>query len=277
MTLAFFDFDGTIADTFTRCPRGAGVEEAYRIAVGTIFTDHGLGYYNDNGGLRNRAPGEVVLELLNYFGPRGQDLMKERIAGMNDILTKRRDELNQLGVYKFTGRVTSRNVGKVATELLVTLKLGVLMGQIGNELGGGFVWPKPIKSFTEFWHQVRTDESIKTVVVSSGHRAFIDKFFQTYKLPPPHAMVTDDETRHLNPPVHKPDEHIVRLGIEALQVDPVVHDRFLFGDDPNKDGELARRSGCEFVLIDPSNKHPNHPNRVANWRCVLEGATGFSF
>ncbi|HEY1085519.1 MAG TPA: hypothetical protein VGE34_02205 [Candidatus Saccharimonadales bacterium] len=65
-SLVGLDFDGTIADTFTQPKNGFGVEAAYHVAIARVFKPSALESYKASGGLRNRAPIEVVRQLARY-------------------------------------------------------------------------------------------------------------------------------------------------------------------------------------------------------------------
>ena len=57
------DFDGCVAQTFKPSPNNIDVESAYLTAVDVVFGPTGLGQYQREGGLRNRAPTEIVGQL----------------------------------------------------------------------------------------------------------------------------------------------------------------------------------------------------------------------
>ena len=61
--LFVLDFDGNLANTFAPSPNGIGVHKAYETAVFKLFGQSGLNKYLETGGLKNRAPGEVVEQL----------------------------------------------------------------------------------------------------------------------------------------------------------------------------------------------------------------------
>ena len=58
------DFDGTVSNTFAESPNGINVDMAYEYAIKKFFGEEGLIVYQKIGGLQNRAPGEVVLNIL---------------------------------------------------------------------------------------------------------------------------------------------------------------------------------------------------------------------
>lgn len=61
--LSCLDFDGTVADTLTPSPNNIDVERGYLIAVEEVFGRPARERYEHEGGLRNRAPIEVVQQL----------------------------------------------------------------------------------------------------------------------------------------------------------------------------------------------------------------------
>ncbi len=62
-TLKCLDFDGTIADTLTPSPNNIDVATGYRIAIEEVFGLQSLRHYFQGGGLKNRAPIEIVQQL----------------------------------------------------------------------------------------------------------------------------------------------------------------------------------------------------------------------
>lgn len=260
--VAVFDFDGAMANTFEACPNGYGVEQAYEMAVQTLFSEDGLEIYKKNGGLRNRSPWQVVHEIL-----RSADLqfLATTIESMERLIQERGQGLGEMIGYTFPESFSESEYYTIASELLVALKLEILEDQIGRELGGGWVWPRPIDGFCGAWRAVTDEPVTKTLVVSSGHTVFINKFLSAYRLPAADCMITDDQTRRQLVPVAKPDEHLIRMGLDQLGICPGRDRRIVFGDDPSKDGDLAKNADCRFVLIDPDRKYPDHPARVSSW------------
>lgn len=63
-SLLIFDFDNTIAETFLMSPGVLNVEKAYEQTIADIFGQEGIKVYYKMGGLKNRAPSELVHELL---------------------------------------------------------------------------------------------------------------------------------------------------------------------------------------------------------------------
>jgi len=263
MRVGIFDYDNTVAGTFMKHQGIVSVTEAYDLAVKAVMGEHAFNFYRDQGGLRNRSPRQVIAELLGYFDSRS--LTGKRRDDLRRYLDKNRGWLEEHSDYKFPEDIQEDNIEPVATELLICHKLSLMADQVGTKLEDGSRWPSPIGGFTHFWPNFVSEQDLKTLIVSSGHRLFIDRWFELYDLSPPDAQVTSDETRRLNSPVDKPDPHILRMGFKILGFTPKSQDMAMFGDDPVKDGEMADVAACRFVLIDPHGKHPDHPDRVTDW------------
>jgi hypothetical protein len=222
------DFDGTIAITSEPAPNGMTVALAYEAAVQRVLGTNALSEYQAGGGLRNRAPSEVIIELA-------PTLETEAV--------------------------------RRKTEDLVSAKLSVLSDQVGQRLPDGAFWPRPTEGFTDFWTKITAHPQMDTAIVSSGHQAFIERFYEVQDLPGPDLMVTDDDMRPLME--YLAPELCVKPGRLLLDI---VHGRWLAlhdieptyenlktsreriiyaGDDPNKDGGLADNAGVRFMHIDP--------------------------
>lgn len=217
------DFDGTIALTHEPAPNGMTVPLAYEVAVVRVFGHSALQQYQAEGGLNNRAPLEIVRQLA---------------PGMDTSTLYQR------------------------AEDLVEVKLAHLMSEVGNRSADGERWPRPTSGFVSFWRGISPRSDIDTAVVSSGHQAFIEKFFDVQGLGQPDILVTDDDMRPLMT-TYEP-EQLVKPSAFLLQmaharsaarrrrlglVPPVVpRDRVAYvGDDLVKDGRLADNAAVEFV------------------------------
>lgn len=227
LEISLLDFDRTVADTFASPSGIVGVEGAYRSAVSDVLGVQAVDDFDAQGGLRNRAPGELA-----------QALTGRGIAGT---------ELTEL-----TGK-------------LVAAKMGVLTGQISDR------WPLPVLGFLDYWELVQGAEGIETGIVSSGHTGFIVRVFEQWGIELPGAVVTDDELHEIDDPTPyeqrvKPSPFGLRtavaevLGVEGCRVDDpsfisqAFARRISFaGDDPKKDGKMAKNAGVNFFHIDPLN------------------------
>ena len=86
-----FDFDGTIAQTFEKSPKGIGVTEAYRLAISDIFGPEVLAIYDTQGGLKNSAPSELIHSLM---GEGGNELL---VRNAEQFFNTHKEELINLG------------------------------------------------------------------------------------------------------------------------------------------------------------------------------------
>ena len=225
------DFDGTVAQTFEKSPNGIGVSENYVLAIESLFGVKAIDQYLENGGLRNRAPIEVVQELA------------PDATG---------DELDQL------------------LGLFIDTKLSISMEQIGTRFPDGNVWPRPTAGYLGLRERVEEARSagllIDDLVLSSGHEPFIRKTYKAWSVGLPTHIVDEEAIRQQA--VGLPIEQLVKpspvlmdvahntwrqgYGLPAVSdYSPSERDRIVYiGDDPAKDGELAKNSGVDFVLLE---------------------------
>lgn len=230
------DFDGTIALTFESSPRNINVNEAYIIAVESLFGLKALERYINDGGHRNRAPVEIVQFLMEVDN--GKDLEEP-------------------------------------TELLIQAKLNILIGEIGPQ-SDGTIWPQLVPGFLNTWqaiHQARDEGRVlDTAVISAGHTPFIEKTFGVWGIPSPDILVTDDTLRKLKPSrplqeIVKPSPYLMdivlkqwcqiyKLGDLATPTMGLASRVLYTGDDLARDGGLAANSGADFVYMDVDN--PEH-------------------
>jgi FMN phosphatase YigB (HAD superfamily) len=155
---------------------------------------------------------------------------------------------------------------RAITEMLVVRKKEKLIPQISEE------WPQPVEGFPDVWADLnkRKQESEKWkrvhfAIVSSGHTDFIQKVLETAGLPHPDIYMTDDEMRRQVQPRTKPDPYALQLVRNAWMNEYLISkqkresEEFIqstknrevyIGDDPNKDGEMARNDGTEFIHHD---------------------------
>ena len=233
------DFDNTVALTFEKSPNGIGVDEAYNMAITEMFGVQALEEYQGRGGLRNRAPIEVVGELA---------------APANDR------ELNDL------------------TDELNEKRLGMLMKEIGVRFPDGSMWPRLTKGYVEFYDKMKngggSNQHVTDIILSSGHEQFIEKTYEVYGLDRPTHIFAEETARQLATEVSvdiakltKPSPILMMVmynlwrqdhSIPALSIDAPIpfddRDRIIYvGDDPKKDGELAEGSNVRFKLIDRVN------------------------
>ncbi len=259
--LFVLDFDETIAHTFEPSPNKLDVAKSYSLAVREVLTEVGLGIYNEQGGLQNRAPQELVYDILASASDTQREII---LYAAEKFLEANRDGLQGL-VPKGKGAplIWSDDSVSTVSELLVRAKLSYTLGEIGDE------WPRPTKGFLDFYRSVDEhcdeDVAIDFAVVSSGHDLFIEKTFDTWGLKRPGILVTEDEIRGLKFPKEverrvKPSAfplalaHFKWMRKNRMMTDENIRDRgektkpriVFIGDDPKKDGGMAERSGILF-------------------------------
>lgn len=227
-----FDFDATVAETFEPSPNGFGVTEAYEFAVRSVFGQPALYTYVQNNGLKNRSPREVVIALQEE------------------------------------GFLEHCSTSEL-TEKLVNFKISCLTSEIGKPLADGMLWPRLTNGFGQFWHHLRSDKGILTAILSSGHRAFIEKVFEVHKLQLPHTMVTDDELRVLPEPLFKPDARLWGYLLAEVCVHRFPNAVYV-GDDQIKDGGLAHNANVPFLHFAPLGAQGHGlQGSFANWIDII--------
>ena len=297
--LFLFDYDGTIADTAALSPNGINVAEAYKKSIQAVFGERALKKYECNGGLRNRAPSEVVYELLDA----SEELRSHLIANARRFYSEENDRLKQIVPVGKGVNIDSwdtRNIEQLLTEILVRQKLEYLLREVGKPLQGEQgLWPKPMHGFMDFWNALyscRSNAEYKysTAIVSSGHDEFINRTFRLWNLPLPDYMVTEDDIRGMIYPKElsrrfKPGQLQMALvhrawlrSIDIGAYDPIAilesRKRMVyFGDHEEKDGGLARGTRIIFGHYLQGNQYSqmfsyDRENRVVtftNWQSMI--------
>jgi len=267
--LVVADFDATLADTFIPSPNNINVIVAYEKAIESIFGREGLAIFKEIGGLQNRAPMELVADLLRNGD---EEKMMKRAGNFYES-----ENINLMGLVPqgkgadFNWRIWDP-IGTI-TETLIRCKLRYLIKEIGAILPGGKKWPLPCLGVLEFFEAIKALNQngkidIKLAIISSGHDEFIKKtFVEAWGLPCPSILVTDDDMRRLAYPVNPREKvkpsvslfNLVHLMWFTNQIGPifdnlqlikfVVENRkrmIYFGDDPIKDGQLAEAAEVPF-------------------------------
>jgi hypothetical protein len=250
------DFDQTVALTFEKSPAGMGVHEACETAVDAMFGPKALDLYRENGGLRNRAPLEVVQDLAPDV--HGQDLDK-------------------------------------LTSTFTKTKLDIFVGEIGTRFPNGSLWPRPTIGYIGLLENLEAaaddGHRVDNLILSSGNELFIKKTYQAWGLSAPPHIIAEETIRGLG--LTLPAEQLVKpspllmevartawrqsYGIEAASVSADdERGRIVYvGDDPHKDGKLAVNSGIDFVLLDPANSLESWQDvasRLQIGRIILKGS-----
>ncbi|NND65720.1 MAG: HAD family hydrolase [Gammaproteobacteria bacterium] len=261
--LKIFDFDGTVALTFEPSPNNVGVTEAYRRSVADVFGNTTFDAYERQGGLRNRSPSELVIDLFEEVGERLIERAQSWLSA-NDQQPLR-DKLDW----------STGNGLAAASEVLVQRKLDLLVAEVGQPMGNGEYWPRCAPGFPEFWRRISNCPNTRTLILSSGHTAFIGKFFALHGLSQPDAVFTDDDVRHMPTPVYKPDPRLLYMALARLvsvarYESSDWQDMVLFGDDPVKDGGLAEAADIPFFQFVPPDANSADDDRAfTDWRQAI--------
>lgn len=187
------DSDGTIFNTFESSPNGVDVKEAYNFAIQKVLGGIAFKIYNEAGGLRNRAPAQVVAFLMRseyavHFLETAERFFK------NDKEMKKLEGLIPTGK---GAPLVWNNYDHIPllTELLVLVKLNYLMEHVGAKLSNNERWPRMFNGVDRFIYCLEQEHGIDFCVLSSGHEFFIQKCFNIHGLSYPTIMVTDDDMR----------------------------------------------------------------------------------
>lgn len=270
--LVITDFDGTIADTFSPSPKGVDVNQAYRHATELVLGANGLRAYEEIGGLKNMAPGELVKAILQH-GPK-----KEMIEHAGSFFHKEQGLLDGLVPEGKGTPLTWQDdsfwdpTGVIA-EMLVRSKMVLYLPEIGP------AWPRPCKGFLVFYDvlcKLKNLVDIQLAILSSGHEIFIKKTFEAWGMPAPLILLTDDHMRSREYPPEpmarvKPSVALFNLVhlmwsyetngpmADNLQlINFIMESRkrmMYFGDDCDKDGQLAAAAGVPFGWFNPKSLH----------------------
>lgn len=242
MKLIIADFDGTLANTFEVSPNGIGIHEAYNTAIQDIFGRTGIGIYAEIGGLQNRSPGELIVDILSVA--KNKSLL---IDNAHMFFRNRNGNLLDLVPEGKGAELIWDNSQPetVISEMLVLRKLEILIAEVGEE------WPRPFNGVLPFFKRCY-EEMAKVVLLTSGHELFVKKVFSCWGIDVP-GMITDDDLRGKIPYLSKPNPALIKLALEQSSGgDPVCY----IGDDPIKDGQLAQNSGLPFLWFNPSKEKP---------------------
>lgn len=281
------DFDGTLFDTFSPSPNGIDVRKAYGLAISHILGEKGTRLY-DTFTLGNRAPLELIKEMFKWFNPENNDFYVTDKEYRDEMDEAYRELMNYaFNFFKMegskiqsfvpeckNGKFEWNNKAPLETiaQMLVGLKLMYLMDEIGQENNRGEIWPLPCENALEFLHTAqvlkRDGVPIDIAIVSSGHELFIRKTLNTWQVPQPDIMITDDDIRPRKYPTEiqrrfKPGQlplalaHFEWLKLQGLTVED---DKFMqnaaesknrmlyIGDDPIKDMSMALDAGVKGFL-----------------------------
>lgn len=257
LLLLLFDFDGTIARTFEHSPNRIGVHEAHHLSLGELFGPEVLKLYHGQGGLKNQAPGELIIRLIE----------------LEPDLVRRSSELHP---EKLGNKPTISEL----TKVFVDLKLGYLVGEICD------AWPRPCEGFLDFYGEISWLQSqglqIDLGIITNGHDRFVRETFRIWGIDCPQVMVTEEDVRDLSWPLKLED----RVKPAVFPFDMAMNrwrsfrraghpsHVIFFGDDPQKDGGLAINAGIPFGWITevPADlsEFPSGSFCFSDWRSVLQ-------
>lgn len=221
------DFDGTTAETFAPSPAGMDVHRACGLTVRRLFGPVVHELYLTQGGLRNRAPSELITDLMPGASP---------------------DEQAEMTAHFTTG------------------KLDLLLGEIGTRFADGRVWPQPVDGYLETLERIEAAReagaTIDDIILSSGHDAFIRATYQAWQVAVPSEILATeaaDAEWAPHPAPVKPAPELMDWVLRKWrnhytngEGGDLAHPAaaLYVGDDPVKDGQLAASRGVPFVLID---------------------------
>lgn len=246
------DYDGTQFDTISN------VEEAYCFAIEQVFGEEGVKIFMREEGLRNRAPSEIVEDIVKYPGmlEKAEESFK-KTAGM---LT---DTIPCIVPLEW---IEEKPVASI-TELLIRQKLRLLMAKISKD------WPKPCQGVPEFMETLTELSAadgvhVDLAILSAGHVAFIQKSYQMQNLHCPELLATDDHFRYkgLTPeyrrkPAKALFDYVYDLWVKTVDgdghcsLDHVVY----AGDCPIRDGGLALNAEIPFIWFNPAKQTKRYP------------------
>ncbi|MFA6383293.1 MAG: HAD family hydrolase [Parcubacteria group bacterium] len=254
-------------------PHNIGLRDAHQISIKRIFGERGADSFQAIGGLQNRAPLELVSALLS------QDLRLQETAKMYFI--------RNCGRLKNIQWKDDDPIGSV-TEVFVTEKMFVYASELGKH-PGGVIWPEPCKGFLSLLDSLRELKEkgipIDLAILSAGHTPFIKKTFKAWGYPLPKVVLSDDEVRYINCPIErkiKPSTFLLYLVQKRLarlhgKINLPLKDAkemrlkmAYFGDDLERDGELARRAGIPFGWFTPGTIFQAIDNgiRFSDWQVI---------
>ncbi len=224
------DFDGTVAHTNVQHEGIISVAEAYELAVDEIFGLQALEHYLETGGLRNDAPGEVVLRVAPDLDSDPDELLtktNELVAAKVGILVAQVSMHWPEPVEGFPVVWLAAYNRPMTTRAIISSGHTDFMNRVFD------VWGLPHADITVSDDEVRTAET--------------DVPYKNRMKPNPFAL---EWAMRLWEEGHIKDCTLDDL----LQLGHVVY----AGDDPIKDGQMAIRAMVPFVHIDPQDSLPGY-------------------
>lgn len=259
------DFDGTLSKTSSPSPSGMDVKRAYSLALDDIFGQGRGEWFFTKFGLDGKTPSEVISLILNC----GQNEKEEFVRSAKSFYEK------SGGIFEYPipecvdGKLTWKidNPETSIIQMLVGQKLQYLLKEVGLKDIEGKVWPPPSEDalmFLETVHRLKTENfPVDFAIISSGHRAFIEKTLNAWSTPQPDVLITEDDIRPRKYPQElgrrfKPGvfplalahhEWLMKQGLNENDITRTGKDskkRIVYiGDDPQKDMLMAQQGRVE--------------------------------
>ncbi|MCK5332837.1 hypothetical protein KAJ41_03170, partial [Candidatus Parcubacteria bacterium] len=147
----------------------------------------------------------------------------------------------------------------------------------------GKTWPEPCRGFIDFFELIhemnsKKENAFRIAILSSGHEYFIEKVFRSWGISPLPSMLTDDDLRDssLKEIIAKPSASLFCLLEQKLKKDKGENgelnktNTIYIGDDPEKDGKLAKNRGIPFMLFCGNSENPKDDCRYFNdWSEII--------
>lgn len=250
--LFLLDYDGTSFDTLV------DVEGAYFFALEQVFGSEGAEIFFREGGVRNRAPSEIVEDLLTHSGM--IEKATEKFHETRDFLT---DTIPCIVPLTWDEEHPEESI----TELVIRQKLRLLLGKITLD------WPRPCRGIPELFEAVEELQTVDGVVIdiailSAGHESFIRETFKIQGLKCPDLLATDDDFRRLKLTAEyrvKPAKALFDFafnlwrkivdGNGLCELDQVIY----AGDCPIRDGGLALNAEVPFIFFNTQGQTAKYP------------------
>lgn len=225
-----YDFDGTVALTFTPSPHNITVASAYDTAIDHVFGASALAGYHASGGLGNRAPIEIVRQLA----PDASNTEQAELLGQLDSV-----KLAML-LEEITGQWPQPTNGYLRFARYLQAAR-----QHNNQITDAIVSSghKPFITKTyEAW-------GIETPSIILAQEA-ISAMAAAENI----ATPTKPSTTILRFAHTLWRSHFGFLPTMRIPIDELARMKYV-GDDEIKDGQMATDAGVEFYLLNPSNSN----------------------
>lgn len=226
--ITFLDFDRTIADTFAHPAGIVGVEEAYQIAISDELGHEASVRFEEQGGLLNRAPGELITGLIVEEIPDDAilELTQRLVAAKMNVLTEQISDIWPLPVDGF-----------MPYWSFVEQRAELLSGIVSSGHS----------PFIKRWFEFR-NITPPDVIVSDDELREVQHPTPYPKRVKPSPFGIELAYAEITQRTMESQPHENIAGTRHL------NDIMSFaGDDPQKDGKMAEAARLPFFHIDPEN------------------------